>query len=152
MKKVEDFPVYREFMTVNVCSKRFREKRKLLLYGECVRDEYPEIYQRYAAGRVSLAICMEKEHMNMVGFKLAGLLARIDLEEIVVLTVDGSPHCIQLHFTIEEVEKILGKNLNRKHYVIENGRAVSISKKTVKKARYLSYIENVLKKARGDNV
>ncbi len=144
MKYVEEFPVYREFMTVNVCSRRFRRNKSLLLYGECVRDEYPDIFQQYAGERIPLAVCMEKEHVNIVGFKLAGLLARMDLEEIAVLTVDGSLHCVQLHFAVEEVEKILGKNLNRKHYVIEGRKVLEISKKAVKKARYLSYIQNTL--------
>ena len=145
MKYVEEFSVHREFTTVNVCSRRFRRNKRLLLYGECVRDEYPEIFQQYADERIPLAVCMEKEHVNILGFKLAGLLARISLEEIVILTVDGSLHCVQLHFAVEEVEKILGKNLNRKHYVIEGGRVLEISKKAVKKARYLSYIQNTLK-------
>ncbi len=137
--------MYREFMTVNVCSKKIRERKRLLIYGECVRDEYPELFQLYAEGRVPLAVCMEREHINMVGFKLAGLLARVDVEEVVVLTVDGSPHCVQLHFALEEVEKILGREIERKHYVVENGRVIEISKKAVKKARYLSSIEKYLK-------
>ena len=145
MSVMEEFFPYREFMTINVCSRKIREKKKILLYGKCVRDEYQEIFHSYSEGRIPLAVCMEREHINMVGFKLAGLLARVDVEEIVVLTVDGSPHCVQLHFALEEVEKILGRKIERKHYVIEDGRVVRVSNIAVKKARYISWINKILK-------
>ncbi|RLE77245.1 MAG: 4Fe-4S ferredoxin [Thermoprotei archaeon] len=143
---MNELGVYREFMTVNVCSKYIKKFNKLLIYGTCVRDEYPHIFQDFSKGRTPLAVCLEKEHINMVGFKLAGLLTRLNVKEVVILTVDGSPHCVQLHFAIEEVEKILGRHINRKHYVIEDGKPIEISKTSVKKARYLSFVEKCIKR------
>lgn len=137
---------YREFTSVNVCSRAVRENRKLLLYGECVRDEYPRILGEFSEGRVALAVCMEREHMNLVGFKLAGLLARLELEELVVLTVDGSPHCVQLHFAVEEAERVAGKKIPRKHFVIEGGKALEIEPEHVKIARYLSKVKRLAEK------
>jgi hypothetical protein len=94
--------------------------------------------EKYVEGRATLKVCLEREHFNMTCLKLASIIARVPIEEIVILTVDGSPHCIQLHFMIDEVEKITGKKLNVKHIVIYKGKDVEIDRKTIKKARYLS--------------
>ena len=145
------YSAYREFTSVNVCSKAVRESRKLLLYGECVRDEYPGIFGEFSEGRVALAVCLEREHMNLVGFKLAGLLARLDLEELVVLTVDGSPHCIQLHFLAEEVERILGRGVHRRHFVVERGRALEIEPRFVRTARYLSRVRKLAERINSES-
>ncbi len=136
----------RNFLSYNVAGEELRKKRKLLLYGTCIFNEYPDILKKWSKGRVPLSVCLEREHMNMVALKLASLLARIPLEELVILTVDGSPHCVQLHMTVEEVLKIV-KNitLKVKHLVIENGKVIEIDPKCVKIARYLSKIMKLLR-------
>jgi len=132
-------------MSTNVCSREIREKRKVLIYGSCVKEEYPEILEKFREEYVLLSVCLEKEHMNMVGFKLLGMMKRCRPEEIIVLTVDGSPHCVQLHFTIEECSKILEEFKERiVHLVIENGKIRKISPETVKACRYLTKVERIL--------
>ncbi|RLE64497.1 MAG: 4Fe-4S ferredoxin [Thermoprotei archaeon] len=140
-----EYPVYRRLMTVNVASRTIRRVRKLLLYGTCVRDEYPELFESVARDRVSLAVCLEDEHMNTVALKLASILARVPLDEVVVLTVDGSPHCIQLHMLVEEVSKIIG-GFKRVHLVVENGKLIEIPEECVKICRYLTKIKRMLTK------
>ncbi|RLF24940.1 MAG: 4Fe-4S ferredoxin [Thermoprotei archaeon] len=134
----------RRLIDVNVCTRELRRNPRLLIYGKCVAEEYPEIFKQFAKDRVALAVCLEAEHMNMVGFKLASMAARLDLKEIVVLTVDGSPHCVQLHMMVEEVNKFFSNRLNIKHIVIEEGRIVEIDSKCVKVARYLSRIQKLI--------
>ncbi|MEM2538483.1 MAG: hypothetical protein QXE38_04165, partial [Candidatus Methanomethylicia archaeon] len=72
--------------------------------------------------------------------KLSSIISRVPIEEIIVLTVDGSPHCIQLHFMMNEIEKITGKNLNIRHILIYKGEDIEVDAETVKKARYLTKI------------
>jgi hypothetical protein len=43
----------------------------------------------------------------MIGFKLAGIIARCNFEEVAVVTVDGSMHCTQLHWALEEIYKFM---------------------------------------------
>ena len=132
-------------MSTNVCSREIREKRKVLIYGSCIKEEYPEILEKFREKYVLLSVCLEKEHMNMVGFKLLGMMKRCQPEEIIILTVDGSPHCVQLHFTIEECSKILEEFKERiVHLVIENGKIRKISPETVKICRYLTKVERIL--------
>ena len=101
---------------------------------------------RFSEGRVALGVCLEAEHLNVVALKLASIFARVDLEEVVVLTVDGSPHCIQLHHAVEEARKVTGRQINVRHFVIEGGEALEVSPEAVKVARYLSKIQRLLNK------
>ena len=90
-------------MDYNVCGRIIREKRKLLIYGTCVRDEYPNIFEELSINRVPLAVCLE------------------------------------------EVAKIMDQKMpSLKHYVIEKSRAIEISRKAVKTARYLVKVQRLL--------
>ena len=132
------------FMNHNVAGRAIKEARKLLVYGTCLARERPELVAEYARGRAALAVCLEETHVNMFVAKLAGVLARVPLDELVVLTVDGSLHCVQLHMGVEEALKVAGASVHVKHLVVEGGRVVPISPKAVKTARYLSKIEKLL--------
>lgn len=142
-----------DILSINVAGKEIREKRKILIYGSCVEVEYPHFYEKYSQGRVPLKVCLEKDHMNMVGFKVASIIARVNLDEIIILTVDGSPHCVQLHMMVEEVEKITGKKgkLNVRHIVIENGKDIEVNPTCIKVARYLTKIQRLMEKEVNDN-
>jgi len=144
---VAELKPYRKLLDVNVASRPFREAKRILVYGTCVRDEHPSVFEEYAFGRVPLAVCMEEEHFNMVALKLASIAARVKLEELVVLTVDGSPHCLQLHMVAEEVDRVVG-GLPRKHVVVEEGGAIEIEPEIVKVARYLSKVQRLARKER----
>ncbi|MEM2136760.1 MAG: 4Fe-4S ferredoxin [Candidatus Methanomethylicia archaeon] len=131
---------FKNLLEVNSASRELREKGKLLLIGSCTIQEHPEIVEKYCENRAKLKVCLEREHFNMVCLKLASIISRIPIEEIVVLTVDGSPHCIQLHFMMNELEKITGKRLSIKHIVIYKGRDIEVGRERVKKARYLTKV------------
>ena len=136
-----------KLIDINARSKLIRDFSKLLIIGRCVEVEHPRylelsVFSDY--GKVSA--CLEEEHMNMVGFKLAGVIARGRYEEVAVLTVDGSPHCTQLHYMVEEVCKLVGNPPRRKHYVIEGGELIEVPAEAVKVSRYLSRVAKLLKK------
>ncbi len=142
--------VYRipRLLDVNARSKIFRETSKLLVIGRCIELEHPGILEDFIKkGYKPLSVCLEAEHPNMAGFKLAGILARGDYSEVAVLTVDGSLHCTQLHWVIEEVFKFMGieDRVKRRHYVVYKGVVREIMSKAVKTSRYLYKVDNLLK-------
>ncbi len=94
-------------------------------------------------GCAAFAACPEEHHVNMLGFKLAGMLARSSIGRLVVVTVDGSMHCIQLHYLAEELEKI-GLVTEREHYVVEGRRLVRVDREAVRVSRFLSKISRLL--------
>lgn len=132
-----------KLVDINARSRLIRGFRKLLIIGRCVELEHPkflELFNDYA----KVSVCLEEEHMNMTGFKLAGVLARGSYEEVAVLTVDGSPHCMQLHYMIEEVCRVVKNLPRRRHYVIEGGKLIEVPEKAVKTSRYLSKVAKLL--------
>lgn len=133
---------------VNAKSRVFREDKKLLIIGRCVELEHPSILYEFARnGYGMLSVCLEAEHVNMAGFKLAGILARGNYEEVSVLTVDGSMHCTQLHWMVEEVFKIMRlSDIVRKHYVIYRGKLYEVSLEAIKTSRYLFKVDRLLSK------
>ncbi len=139
----------------NARSKRIRSSDKMLIIGRCVEVEHSEALLPFKnAGYSVFSVCLEEEHINMVGFKLAGILRRCRdfLKEVAVLTVDGSPHCVQLHFMVEEAFKVTGLegDIRRRHFVISKGEGVvEVPKESVKVARYLSKVSKLIKQCKG---
>ncbi len=119
-----------------------------MIIGRCVEREHPNVLERFRDYAI-LSVCLEEEHVNSVGFKLAGMLARLGegVEEVAVLTVDGSLHCVQLHFMVEEVFKVLRPaSIRRKHFIIIRGGVEEIPLEAVRTARYLSKVAKLLKR------
>ncbi len=114
----------------------------LLVYGSCIPVEHPEMFKKVADGRVPLSACLEAEHMNMLVYKLAYMFKlKRPPSSVVVLTIDGSPHCVQLHYAVEEALRISGGEIPIKHLVIVNGKLVEVSSEQVKRSRWLSKIK-----------
>jgi hypothetical protein len=134
-----------ELLTTNVKHKRLQGS-SLLIHGTCVDVEAPQIFREFSKRRIPLHVCLEKEHMNMVGFKLATILKTSKPKDIMVLTTDGSPHCLQLHFAVEQAKNIAGSDVKVAHYTIAHGKPFQISPEAVKTARHLSQIEKLLSK------
>lgn len=126
-------------MDVNAKSTVFRGKDNIVIVSRCLEVEKPHIIEELrASGYVVLTACPEAEHVNMLGFKLAGILARCRFKEVAVLTVDGSMHCTQLHWMLEEVFKVMKLDASRKHLVEHKGGVVEIPLDVVKKSRFLT--------------
>lgn len=122
---------------------RYVRGENILIYGSCIENEHPWILKETSKDKNPLSICLEKEHMNAVVYKLASMFKlSYPPNEFTVLTIDGSPHCIQLHYAVEEACKLTGQKIPIKHLVILNRKVFDISPYTVKLSRYLSKIKN----------
>jgi hypothetical protein len=63
-----------------------------------------------------------------------------EILRVAALTIDGSPHCIQLHFLIEDIKRHFTPEVETDHYVVEKGNVHQVSAAAVKRARHLSKI------------
>ncbi|WP_448579686.1 4Fe-4S ferredoxin [Thermosphaera sp.] len=135
--------VFQRLLDSNAKSRCLREKKKILIFSRCMEQEHPEVINNFTSEYCLLSACPEAEHVNMLGFKLAGILARGSYQEVAVLTVDGSMHCTQLHWMVEEVFKICKPNCQRRHLVLYEGEVKVVSTETVKKSRYLFKVEKL---------
>ncbi len=134
MKLLVEYP---KLIDVNAKSKLFRDKKKLLIVGRCLAVEHPELFSNFNEYAI-LTACPEAEHINMLGFKLFGIAIRSNFDEIAVLTTDGSMHCIQLHYMVEELARKL--SFRRRHLVYENSKVIEVPVEIVKISRYLSKV------------
>ena len=131
-------------LRINVGDTRLRDKGDLLLIGSCMRDRYPEVISEVAhmdGEKAVLHVCLEEVHMNHAGYKIASIVRYAKIRRLTALTVDGSPHCIQLHYLIEDIKRHFTPEIDTKHFIVEKGKLFEISSEAVKRSRHLSKIE-----------
>jgi hypothetical protein len=122
--------------------------RKLVIASACLPHVNREVFERVSRDAVALLACPEREPAAHYG-KLASIIRSSRPGEIVVVTVDGSPHCLALHAAANEAEYILGERVNKRHLVLVNGaELVEIEPDAVRAARYLSVVNELLKRNR----
>ncbi|MCS7365202.1 MAG: 4Fe-4S ferredoxin [archaeon GB-1867-035] len=124
-------------LSTSVTSRQLKGEN-LLVYGKCIEVEFPDILRRFSQNRIPLSVCMETVHMNVVGFKLLNIIRLSKIKSLTILTPDGSPHCIQLHYIGEHIKRALGESLPIKHFVIEKGKVFEIPIRVVRLSRHLS--------------
>lgn len=93
---------------------------KLLIIGTCLLMKNKDLVAQVAKdydGNV-LNICLEEMHYNQYMSKMHAILDLGKITELGILTVDGSPHCAQLHFGRKYLQRGLKFNVNFKHFVI----------------------------------
>ncbi len=143
----DEFGERQHLMRINVGDTRLRDKGKLLLVGSCM-DRFPEIVKEFSdrdGGQAVLHVCLEETHVNQAGFKIGSIVKYSGISEITALTVDGSPHCVQLHYVIDDVKRHFAPEIETKHFVVEKGKVHEISTNAVKRSRHLSKIQKMLK-------
>ncbi len=131
-----------DIMSTNAKGKIVRGK-SILLYGKCVEEEHPDILKNFE-NYSKLSFCPEREHINMLFYKLMAVMS--GARDLTVLTVDGSPHCVQMHYIADDVLRYSEKKFSVKHLVINKGRVVEISQDAIKTSRYLYKIQTLLNK------
>jgi hypothetical protein len=129
-----------DLLSTNVKSSCLRNA-SLLVSGACLAFENKEVFDDMAQGRVPLEVCLEKTHMNMVGFKIATMIKVSSPAEVVVLTMKGSPHCVQLHFAVEQAVKLTGSKLRVRHFVVERSAVREVDRDAVRLARHLGNLD-----------
>lgn len=125
-----------EILKTNVRSKKISED--VLLYGTCVSEEHPEVLRKFRQ-KTRLHVCLEEVHVNKAAWKLASIVRANNVKKITALTIDGSPHCVQLHYALEDLRELFPA-LVVEHYVIEKGKRINIQPDAVRKSRHLSEI------------
>jgi len=133
-------------MRTNVGDQILRDKGKLLIVGSCM-DRYPDIVKEFAekdGGYAVLHVCLEETHVNQAGFKIGSIIKYAGITDVATLTVDGSPHCVQLHYVIEDIKRHFAPEIITTHNVVEKGVVHEVSADAVKRSRHLSKIQSML--------
>ena len=78
----------------------------------------------------------------MVVTKIIGMLARGKVKKIIFATVDKSPHCVQLHYVIKELENAIDiSNIEIINYVAVNDKLNEIPLEVISLSKNLSKLK-----------
>lgn len=106
----------------------FDIQETMIIVGSCLLQMAPEAYKELNKISSNIyEVCLEKEHLNMVVTKVIGMLARGKIKNLVFATVDKSPHCIQLHYVVKELQNAINlDNIKITNYVAVDNKLVEI--------------------------
>lgn len=122
----------------------------LVVVGSCLPTMQPKVYE--ALQKMALEVyevCLEKEHLNMVITKMMGMLSRVKVKKLILATVDKSPHCVQLHYVVKELEKAMDlSGIEIVNYVAVEEELVEIPREVIEISKNLVMLKEKLNKKR----
>lgn len=87
-------------------------------------------------------LCLEQKHINMAITKIGGMLRTNKVKKIIFATVNKSPHCIQMHYIQDELNKMMDlKDIEIINYVSDNGELIKIHPGTISLSKNLIELE-----------
>ncbi len=100
----------------------------MVIMGSCLPRMSPKAFEEVKQISEDIyQVCLEETHLNMVITKITGMLSRSKIKRLVFVTVDKSPHCVQLHYIVKELEKIMNlSEIQIENYVVEEDKLVLI--------------------------
>lgn len=89
-------------------------------------------------------LCLEQTHINMAITKVGSMLRTGKIKRIIFVTLDRSPHCIQVHYIQDELRKMMDlKNIEIINYIADNGELIEISREAISLSKDLSKLEKL---------
>jgi hypothetical protein len=136
---------YRNILNCNIYDPVFKDK--FLIIGTCLEKMYPKILNNFEKEWKNIVrICLEQDHYNQLVAKLFDTLGAGNSHSVGFLTVDGSPHCVQVHYASKYLKRGLKVKVKFVHYVIEkSGKVFKVSMEEIDKSRNLSLVGEKVK-------
>jgi len=121
------------------------KRAELVIVSACLPYINRNIFEKLAGGREVLLVCPERENTLYYG-KLASIIKSSKPRKIIVVTVEGSPHCFTVHASVNEAEYVLDEEISREHYVlVGSDTLMEISPESIRVARYLHLVDKMVK-------
>ena len=117
----------------------------IAIVGSCLKKMQPGAFEKIEdlAKRI-YSLCLEEFHINMAITKIGAMLRTNKVKKIMYVTVDKSPHCVQMHYIREELEKMMDlKTIEIKNYVAVNNELIEINPCTISLSKNLSELRNL---------
>ena len=121
----------------------FDVKETMIIVGSCLERMQPNAYKKLEQISTNIYdVCLEKEHLNMVVTKIIGMIARGKIKKMIFATVDKSPHCIQLHYVVKELENAVDIcNIEIINYVATYNKLIEIPIEVISLSKNLSKLK-----------
>lgn len=125
----------------------FDVEETMIIVGSCLQNMQTKAYEELSKISNNIyEVCLEKEHLNMVVTKIIGMLARGKIKRLIFATIDKSPHCIQLHYVVKELENAISlDNIEIINYVAVDNKLVEIPIEVIGISKNLSKLKEKLK-------
>ena len=124
----------------------FDVEENMVIVGSCLERMQPKAYEELKKISSNIyEVCLEKEHLNMVVTKIIGMVAREKIKKLVFATVDKSPHCVQLHYVVKELENAINlDNIEIVNYVATDNKLIEIPIEVISISKNLSKLKEKL--------
>ena len=121
----------------------FDTNETMIVVGSCLESMQPKAYKEIEQISSNIyEVCLEKEHLNMVVTKIIGMVARGKIKKMIFATVDKSPHCVQLHYVIKELENAIDiSNIEIVNYVAVENKLIQIPLKIISLSKLKTKME-----------
>ena len=111
----------------------------IIVVGSCLKNMQPEGFKTLEKISDNIyGLCLEETHINMAITKIGGMLRTKKIKRIIFVSVDKSPHCIQLHYVQEELRKMMDlSNIEIENYVVVNNELIKIQPEVISLSKNL---------------
>lgn len=140
----------RDLMKTNI----YEVEETIIVVGSCLKQMQPKGYEKLKNISENIfELCLEQTHINMAITKIGGMLRTGKIKNIIFATVDKSPHCIQVHYIRNELEKMMSlKDINITNYVIIDNELVEINSDVISMSKSLGKLKNIMNNiSKGEN-
>lgn len=125
----------------------------MCIMGSCLEYMFPEIYKELEEKYTIYDLCLEQTHWNMAVTKITGMVVRKKVKNIIFVSVDKSPHCVQLHYIVTELRKFMSEEeLGVKNYVATDKGLEEIPFYVISLSKNLSGLKETLKNQNKKNI
>ncbi|MBQ3408539.1 MAG: hypothetical protein IJH12_04985 [Clostridia bacterium] len=124
----------------------FDVEETMIIVGSCLEQMQPNAFLELKNISNNIyEVCLEKDHLNMVVTKIIGMLARGKVKKLIFATVDKSPHCVQLHYVVKELENAIDlSNIEIVNYVAVDNKLIDIPIEVISLSKNLSKLKEKL--------
>ncbi|MCI9087701.1 MAG: hypothetical protein HFJ32_04020 [Clostridia bacterium] len=126
----------------------FDTSETMVIIGSCLPFMQPKSYEQLKLISQNIyEVCLEETHLNMVVTKIIGMVAREKIKKLVFATVDKSPHCVQLHYVVKELENIMNlENIEIENYVAKDNKLIQIPIEVIGLSKNLTQLKEMYQK------
>ena len=124
-------------------------KGKVLICGTCLFNMQQVGFEKIKKDYDTIVfLCLEHDHINMAITKICGAISTNNIKSITFASVNKSPHCIQLHYIKNEIERIMDKKkippIN--NIIIQNNEIYEIDDNVLSLSKDLVKLSKIIKK------
>lgn len=115
----------------------------IVIVGSCLKNMQPEGFEKIKEISQNIyELCLEETHINMAITKIGGMIRTGKVKNIIFATVDKSPHCIQMHYIRNELEKMMNlENICITNYVIVDNELIEVNAELISLSKNLKELK-----------